>query len=299
MSGDIRVSTAFPRNPKTVRLWRRLNEAGVLALIYLWLWVGDNRPDGDLGGMATEDIEIVAEWHGEPGALVSALVGLHYLDGKDGSYRIHDWAACQPWVTSHATRTEAARKAANERWRSKTPEQRSEAARHAAKAKWDLRALRMHDASTSDEEGTQQHASRTDDACGMRAPYPTQPSPTLPNQGEALPAVPSNGESAPEALHPLQYASGILEQAAIPCTPSLTHVCAAALKALSTKASLPIEKAAASMLERVRGAIAKGVKVDRWYFEDSKWDTPADRPAPTRNVLDEVRKARGEMRFGQ
>ena len=116
MADDARISTATPNHPKTKKLLRRLREAGVLALIYLWLWVADNRWDGDLSGMTVEDVEIAAGWNGEPGALVAALVEVGFLDGEDLRYRIHDWADHQPYVATRASRVQRARELANVRW---------------------------------------------------------------------------------------------------------------------------------------------------------------------------------------
>ena len=62
MADDARISTAFPRHPKTVKLQRRLGATGCGSLVCLFLWVADNRPDGDLSGMSDEDIEIAAGW---------------------------------------------------------------------------------------------------------------------------------------------------------------------------------------------------------------------------------------------
>jgi hypothetical protein len=116
MADDLRISAAFPRHPKTVKLRRRLEERGPYSLICLWAFVADNRPDGNLNGLTVEDIEIAAEWTGEPGAFVTAAVGVGWLDGSDGSYSLHDWLDHQPWVANRPARVEAARAAARKRW---------------------------------------------------------------------------------------------------------------------------------------------------------------------------------------
>ena len=41
--------------------------------------------------MTSEDVEIAAQWTLEPGVFVPALVEVGYLDGAEGSYKIHDW----------------------------------------------------------------------------------------------------------------------------------------------------------------------------------------------------------------
>lgn len=116
MAEDARISTALPRHPKTVKLQRRLQERGCWALVCLFLWVADNRPDGDLVGMTVEDIEIAAGWIGEAGALVGALQEVGFLDGEVGSFSIHDWAEHNPWAATRSKRVECAKRAAAVRW---------------------------------------------------------------------------------------------------------------------------------------------------------------------------------------
>jgi hypothetical protein len=60
-------------------------------LVCLFLWVAENRADGNLGGMTAEDIEIAAGWTGEPGEFTHALIDVGFLDGADGAYVVHDW----------------------------------------------------------------------------------------------------------------------------------------------------------------------------------------------------------------
>lgn len=65
MNCDIRLSTEFWQHPKTRKLAKRLGLEGVRSLQILWLWAARNRPDGNLGGMDWEDIELAADWQGE------------------------------------------------------------------------------------------------------------------------------------------------------------------------------------------------------------------------------------------
>lgn len=116
MADDARISTALPQHPKTVKLQRRLGASGCWSLICLFLWVADNRPEGDLQGMTGEDIEIAANWTGEAGTLVGTLAEVRFLDGQDGAYKIHDWAEHNPWAAGRPRRIETARAAANARW---------------------------------------------------------------------------------------------------------------------------------------------------------------------------------------
>ena len=119
MAEDARISTGFPRHHKTVKLKRRIGAEGCWSLICLFLWVADNRPEGDLRGMTDEDIEIAAEWGGEPGGFAKALAESGFIDSFEGSYKIHDWAEHNPYVAGRSMRQAYGRNAANVRWHGK------------------------------------------------------------------------------------------------------------------------------------------------------------------------------------
>ena len=112
MSDDARISTGLPGHPKTKKLIRRHGEGAAWRLICLFLWVASNRSDGDLAGMSVEDIELAADWQGEEGKFVAALSEVGFLDGEEGSYKIHDWAEHNPWAAGSADRSEASKWAA-------------------------------------------------------------------------------------------------------------------------------------------------------------------------------------------
>jgi hypothetical protein len=116
MADDARLSTALPRHPKTVKLKRRLSGDGCWSLVCLFLWVADNRCDGNLEGLSTEDIEIASDWSGDAGVFVASLSEVGFLDGDDGKFSIHDWAEHNPYAASKGMRVEAARNAARKRW---------------------------------------------------------------------------------------------------------------------------------------------------------------------------------------
>jgi hypothetical protein len=106
---DARFAVGFTRHLKTKKLIRRLGHEGFFYLVDLVLYARLNRPDGDLAGMSSEDIELAVEWHGEPGALVRGLIEVGYMDGDEGAYRLHDWADHQPWAVDAESRRGAAR----------------------------------------------------------------------------------------------------------------------------------------------------------------------------------------------
>ena len=89
---DIRLSVGLPTHPKTKKLRKLLGNEAAWALVCLFVFAAQNKPDGDLSGMDVEDIEIAVDWEGEDGAFVAALVKVGFLNGEEGSYKIHDWA---------------------------------------------------------------------------------------------------------------------------------------------------------------------------------------------------------------
>jgi hypothetical protein len=116
---DIRLQSTFPTHHKTRKLAKLLGPQGPLSLLYLWSWVGENRPDGRLTGLTLEDIELNAFWPDtQPGAFGKALVELRFLDfdADKGEYVVHGWREHQPWVAGTEQRRESARNAASARW---------------------------------------------------------------------------------------------------------------------------------------------------------------------------------------
>ena len=91
MNSSIRLKMGTLEHPKLVKLSRRLDLQGVIALLRLWIWTAQNRPSGVLYGMDEEDIEIAARWKGESGKLHVALVSLRLLECMGKVYKLHDW----------------------------------------------------------------------------------------------------------------------------------------------------------------------------------------------------------------
>ena len=56
MNLDIRLRLDIWDNLKTRRLKRLYGSDGVLALLYLWTWTAQYKPDGRLGDMTAEEI---------------------------------------------------------------------------------------------------------------------------------------------------------------------------------------------------------------------------------------------------
>ena len=97
MNKDIRLSVEFFDHPKTVKLQRRLGLEAVISLQRLWLWAAQNRPDGILSNMDSEDVEIAAKWNGELNSFSNELVNLRFLDNENNVYTLHDWQVHNPW----------------------------------------------------------------------------------------------------------------------------------------------------------------------------------------------------------
>jgi hypothetical protein len=116
MNTDIRLSVDFPTHPKTKKLKRRLGAEGVLALVALFIYAAQRRPDGNLSGMSNEDIALAADWDGEPDEFVAALVDVKFIDLVDGAMVIHDYSENQPWVSKSLERSTKAKAAADKRW---------------------------------------------------------------------------------------------------------------------------------------------------------------------------------------
>jgi hypothetical protein len=57
MNTDYRIRVGFFRHLKTKKLEKRLGESGVLALLKLWGYATEFRPEGDLSGLSNEDLE--------------------------------------------------------------------------------------------------------------------------------------------------------------------------------------------------------------------------------------------------
>lgn len=106
---DARVKVTLPDHPKTKKLIRRCGQAGAWNLIRLFLFAAANRPDGDLTGMDADDIEIAADWQGDAGQFVEALVDVRFLAGEPGAFAINDWADHNPWASSSSERTDKAK----------------------------------------------------------------------------------------------------------------------------------------------------------------------------------------------
>lgn len=118
MNTDVRLYVGFWQHPKTKKMVKRLGLEGVRSLQILWLWVTQNRPDGNLTGLDWEDIELAADWQGEERAFFDYCLGTWIDETEDGLY-VHDWEQHNPWQSGSEERSNKARKAAAARWGNK------------------------------------------------------------------------------------------------------------------------------------------------------------------------------------
>lgn len=109
---DARISTGLPAHPKTKKLIRRLGERAAWYLVRLFLWAAENKPDGNLSGMADFDIELAIDWPDDSVSFIGELVAVKFIDGEEGSRSIHDWTVHNPWAAGSEARSEKSRFAA-------------------------------------------------------------------------------------------------------------------------------------------------------------------------------------------
>lgn len=109
MNHEIKLPVGFFDHPKTRKLSRSLAADGIIALIRLWTWAATNSIEGWLPIDADEiEIEQLAHWRGEPGALFRTLRCLRFIDDFDGDLRLHEWVDHQPYVAGAQDRIERA-----------------------------------------------------------------------------------------------------------------------------------------------------------------------------------------------
>ena len=106
MNSDFRLAVGFSRHHKTRKLKRALGAEGVLSLIWLWEYAAAERPDGDLSRLDDDDIELAADWDGEPGAFVAAIRSIGFLDVGN---LLHDWQEHNAWASNADARSDKAR----------------------------------------------------------------------------------------------------------------------------------------------------------------------------------------------
>ena len=116
MNTDFRVSVSLPTHPKALKLMRRLGDRSFYCLIRFWSFVAQNRPDGDITGLDTDDIEIACDWQGDAGSMHRALLDLCFIECIGDKVLVHDWEDHNGFAFHARERSEKAKKAAEARW---------------------------------------------------------------------------------------------------------------------------------------------------------------------------------------
>ena len=196
---DARIAVGLPAHPKTKKLIRRVGRDGAWGLVCLFLWSAQSRPDGDLSGMDGEDIELAADWQGEEGCFINALVEVGFIDGEEGCYSIHDWQEHNPWAAGAEARSEKSK------WLA--------ICKHHGRAKaadmMPSYAARLQEANKKDEHSkhgaVDNPASSMHEAENSSAPSPLPlpspsplPSPNVENLNTSVASVPYGPQSTPQ-----------------------------------------------------------------------------------------------------
>jgi hypothetical protein len=124
MNTDIRVAISFYKHLKRRRLQLDLGAEGVCGLIDLWLYMAENRPDGNLSNMSSEEISLAANYSLNSDIFLNGLIRAGFIDetvNSDGSVarKLHNWEIHNAWAANAEQRSDAARKLAEKRWAKK------------------------------------------------------------------------------------------------------------------------------------------------------------------------------------
>ncbi len=112
MNTDIRIDVGFLDHWKTDSLINECGADGVLALMRLWVFAAQNKPDGRLTGIKDEMIERIAKWRGDSGKLTGILIETRFIEkNEEGVWCLHDWERHNPYAANAEWRHERAKKA--------------------------------------------------------------------------------------------------------------------------------------------------------------------------------------------
>lgn len=114
---------AVPDHPKFADLKMQLGKPRYIVLGCLeaiWHFTGRFCPQGNIGKYSDQAIEAWAEWDGEPGAMVAAMVKSRWIDAHN-THRmvVHDWAEHADKATKNALKRSGLRFCVEKRVRTK------------------------------------------------------------------------------------------------------------------------------------------------------------------------------------
>lgn len=81
------------------------------------------------------------------------------------------------------------------------------------------------------------------------------------------------GDEIPEQHHPLEYAHRMIELLSLASSFKLKEIIAAAVVAEAKYQGIELDEASQYIANRAMADRAKGVAIDKFYFEDTKWRT--------------------------
>lgn len=87
----IRVSCEYPRHRKTLRLVRWLGEVAITYPIRLWLWAGEQSPDGSLRDLEAEELAMICGHSGDAQELLEAMLETGFVERRDDALWIRSW----------------------------------------------------------------------------------------------------------------------------------------------------------------------------------------------------------------
>jgi hypothetical protein len=111
---NLNLDLNYFEHPKITRLVGLLGPGAELFPIRLWCYCGlYHTENGRFSCYSVPEIESVAKWIGESGAMVSAMVHVGLLDKRGEEYEIHDWKETNGHLIAFKIR---GKKAAAKRW---------------------------------------------------------------------------------------------------------------------------------------------------------------------------------------
>ena len=130
---DLRFHRGFFDNLKVRRLHADFDGNNLAcprcSLQQLWVYVAMHCPSGVFPAHFTrDDLEIVSNWRGQPGAFKEALLRHRFVLVDGGTLRIHDWEEWQPWVSQSEKRSQQGKDAAAVRYRKRSAKPESSSA---------------------------------------------------------------------------------------------------------------------------------------------------------------------------
>lgn len=180
MNTDFRIQIGLFTHPKYLKLHRQLGDSGAIALVCLFAYAAQNKPDGILTNADADDIAIASGYSGDSDAFVASLLKIRFLEQReDGVYFIHDWAEHNPWAVTAPARSDKARVAANKRW-GNTAKPVEHAGGKGEQS--DKQADAVPDATNA----MLNNATSMQQASVSNAPLPSSPLPSSPNQKDTL-----------------------------------------------------------------------------------------------------------------